>query len=70
MLKSCILFERQGNYAVAEVEWYRGQMDDIDKLIIESKDTKKGEIEQILSDMEQLKLDPSKDFMSEYGNSI
>ena len=45
-------------------------MDDIDKLIIESKDTKKGEIEQILSDMEQLKLDPSKDFMSEYGNSI
>ena len=24
MLKSCILFEKQGNYAVAEVEWYRG----------------------------------------------
>ena len=44
MLKSCVLFENNGNYATAEVEWYRGQMDDIDKLIVESKDKKKEEI--------------------------
>ena len=65
-----MLFDNGGNYAVAEVEWYRGQMDDIDKLIEESKETKKGEIEQIVTDMDQLKEDPTKDFMGEYSNSI
>jgi len=45
-------------------------MDDIDKLITESKETKKGEIENILEEIEQLKQDPTKDFKSEYDNSI
>ena len=70
MLKSCVLFENNGNYATAEVEWYRGQMDDIDKLIVESKDKKKEEIQNILDEMEQLKKDPTKEFMGEYSNSI
>ena len=70
MLKSCQLFENNGNYARDEVEWYRGQMDDIDKLINESKETKKAEIETISNQMEELKQDPTKEFLGEYNNSI
>ena len=44
MLKNCQLFENLGNYAVEEVAWYRGQMDDIDKLIEESKQKRKENI--------------------------
>lgn len=33
MLKNCYLFESNGNYSTEEVAWYRGQMDEIDKLI-------------------------------------
>ena len=42
MLKHCTLFELGGNYSVEEIEWYRDQMNDIDKLIEESK-TKRNE---------------------------
>lgn len=45
-------------------------MDDIDKLINDSKEQKKVEIENIKKDMEQLQKDPTKEFMGEYGNSI
>jgi hypothetical protein len=44
MLKNCQLFENFGNYAVEEVAWYRGQMDDIDRLIEESKQKRKENI--------------------------
>jgi hypothetical protein len=37
MLNGCVLFEKDGNYAVAEVAWYKGQMDEIDALIQECK---------------------------------
>ena len=30
MLKSCPLFENNGNYSQEEIDWYRGQMDEID----------------------------------------
>lgn len=32
MLKACVLFEVGGNYSNEEVEWYRGQMEEIDSL--------------------------------------
>lgn len=38
MLSGCNLFENGGNYAKAEVEWYRGQMDDINKLVLDCKE--------------------------------
>ena len=51
MLKNCRLFgSGDGDYAQAEVAWYKGQMDEIDQLIDESKEKKKGEIEGVLSD--------------------
>ena len=63
MLKNCRLFgTSDGDYAVAEVAWYKEQMDEIDNLLIESKEKKKSEIEQVLEDMNALKADPTAEF--------
>lgn len=37
MLDSCVLFEKRGNYSKPEVEWYRGQMKEIDDMIKKAK---------------------------------
>mmetsp|Transcript_15828 Transcript_15828/g.19918 ORF Transcript_15828/g.19918 Transcript_15828/m.19918 type:complete len:117 (+) Transcript_15828:2758-3108(+) len=63
MLKNCRLFSsNDGDYAVAEVAWYKEQMDEIDNLLLESKEKKKSEISQVLDDMSALKQDPTADF--------
>mgnify|MGYP000872821102 CR=1 FL=1 len=60
MLKNCRLFgSADGDYAVAEVAWYKGQMDEIDQLLMDSKNKKKTEISQVLEDMAALKKDPT-----------
>lgn len=33
MLNQCQLFEAGGNYSADEVEWYRGQMKEINEMI-------------------------------------
>lgn len=35
MLKGCLLFDSGGNYSEEEVDWYRQQMNEIDKLFDE-----------------------------------
>lgn len=45
-------------------------MNEIDQLLMESKDKKKTEIEGVLGDMEALKADPTAEFHTEYGSSI
>jgi hypothetical protein len=70
MLKSCALIENGGNYAEAEVAWYRGQMDEIDTVISESKTKRSEEITKVLEDMDALKKDPTADFVGEYNTSI
>ena len=70
MLKSCALIESGGNYAEAEVAWYRGQMDEIDTVIAESKAKRAEEIEKILEDINALKKDPTAEFLGEYNTSI
>lgn len=71
MLKNCRLFgSSDGDYAVAEVAWYKGQMNEIDQLLIESKNKKKEEIKKVLGDMATLKKDPAAEFHGEYGSSI
>lgn len=71
MLKNCRLFgSGDGDYAVAEVAWYKEQMDDIDKLLTDSKENKKEEIEKVLADIETLKTDPTAEFQGEYSSSI
>ena len=63
MLKNCRLFgSSDGDYAKAEVAWYKEQMDEIDQLLLESKEKKKSEIEGVLGDMETLKKDPTAEF--------
>jgi hypothetical protein len=63
MLKNCRLFgSADGDYAKAEVAWYKEQMDEIDKLIIEAKTKKKTEIAAVLSDIEVLKKNPTAEF--------
>ena len=40
MLKSCQLFENGGNYDKAEIEWYQGQMDEINDMIVKCKEAR------------------------------
>lgn len=71
MLKNCRLFgSGDGDFAQAEVAWYKEQMDEIDSLINDSKEKKKTEIEGVLSDIEALKSDPTAEFQVEYSTSI
>ena len=71
MLKNCRLFgSGDGDYAVAEVAWYKEQMNEIDQLLTDSKEKKKTEIEGVLSDIEALKTDPTAEFQGEYSSSI
>lgn len=71
MLKNCRLFgTSDGDYARAEVAWYKEQMDEIDQLLTDSKDKKKAEIEGVLGDIETLKSDPTAEFQGEYSSSI
>ena len=45
MLKNCRLFgSGDGDYATAEVAWYKEQMNEIDQLLIDAKEKKKEEI--------------------------
>ena len=71
MLKNCRLFGTgDGDFAPAEVAWYKEQMDEIDSLINDSKEKKKTEIEGVLSDIQALKTDPTAEFQVEYSSSI
>lgn len=70
MLKSCQLFENGGNYSTDEIEWYRGQMDEIDSLfktMVEKRTEQIGEINQQAA---TLKKDPTAEFNLAYGDSI
>lgn len=47
MLNSCILFEKGGNYAQDENDWYRGQMNDITDILMKSKEEKEEALKEI-----------------------
>ena len=47
MLKSCPLFETGGNYSPDEIEWYRGQMNEIDQLFTSMVDKRKTHTDEI-----------------------
>jgi hypothetical protein len=70
MLKACALFESGGNYSEDEVAWYRGQMNEIDKLFAESKVKRKEARVTVLADMAKLQKDPAAEFKGAYGTSI
>jgi len=70
MLKACVLFKKGGNYAEAEIDWYRGQMDDIDKMIEECKTERQERANTITEDMATLQKDPTAEFHGAYSGSI
>lgn len=70
MLNGCVLFEKDGNYAVAEVAWYKGQMDEIDALITECKSKRAETMDEYAERMETLLKDPTAEFNTAYGDSI
>lgn len=47
MLRSCPLFDNGGNYSSDEIEWYRGQMSEIDQLFLTMIDKRKSHIADI-----------------------
>ena len=70
MLSSCQLFDNGGNYDTAEIEWYQGQMDEINTMITTSKDTRLERVKELISEMERLLDEPEQEFNAEYKNSI
>ena len=70
MLKSCPLFDNGGNYSSDEIEWYRGQMTEIDQLFLTMIDKRKSHISDINGQAEKLKKDPTTEFNLAYGDSI
>lgn len=70
MVSSCILFEDGGNYDSAEVEWYRGQMEEINQMIENSKQMRIQRVREIDEQIARLLIDPERKFNAEYKHSI
>ena len=70
MLQSCQLFENGGNYDKAEIDWYQGQMDEINQMITTCKDTRQEKVTEFVTEMQRLGVEPEEDFVGEYKNSI
>lgn len=64
------LTENGGKYASAEIRWYRGQMDEIDALVEDSKVARSTIAAEKSAQMEELLKDPTKEFNSSYTSSI
>ena len=70
MLKSCILFANGGNYDEREVEWYRGQMKEIDESIEAIKAQRDEKMKEIAEEMARLMKEPNENFEKDYQGSI
>lgn len=66
MLKSCTLFSNGGNYSEEEIEWYHGQMTDIDNFLLEIKEKRIAVMGEYQEKMDELLKDPSIGFKSAY----
>jgi hypothetical protein len=70
MLASCQLFENGGNYDKPEVEWYQGQIDEINAMITTCKDQRTEKVTELVEEMNKLQQEPQVEFNGEYKNSI
>ena len=70
MLSSCQLFENGGNYDKAEIEWYQGQMDEINSMITTCKDQRLEKVTELVTEIDRLKVEPEQEFNGEYKASI
>ena len=58
MLASCQLFENGGNYDKPEVEWYQGQIDEINAMITTCKDQRTEKVTELVEEMTKLQQEP------------
>jgi len=58
MLQSCQLFENGGNYDKPEIEWYQGQIDEINEMVTTCKNQRREKVTEIEEQMKQLQVDP------------
>lgn len=70
MLNQCQLFEAGGNYSEDEVAWYRGQMDDINEMIINAKEERLEKVTELAAQIERLKVEPVEEFFGSYKQNI
>jgi hypothetical protein len=70
MLEQCLLFEKKGNYSKAEVDWYRGQMAEINELVVKTKVERDARLKEIHAKMEKLMKEPYEKFEKDYKGSI
>lgn len=70
MLTSCQLFEKGGNYSELEVDWYRGQMQEINDMIVKCKEERDQKQKEIHLQMEKLIKEPVEKFDKDYKTSI
>lgn len=70
MIKSCQLFDNGGNYDKPEIDWYQGQMDDINKMVETCKNQRKEKVAELKEHIEVLKKDPQAEFTDMYKKNI
>ena len=70
MLKNCQLFEYGGNYSEEEVEWYRGQMNEINDMINAEKEKRVEKVTELSAEIERLQVEPDKEFVDAYKQNI
>jgi len=70
MLAQCVLFEKGGNYSKEEIEWYRGQMKEINEMITKVKDERDAKMKELNTEMERLMREPYELFEKDYKGSI
>lgn len=58
MLSSCQLFENGGNYDKPEVEWYQGQIDEINSMITTCKEQRVEKVNELVEEMSKLQQEP------------
>lgn len=58
MISSCVLFEKGGNYDKPEIEWYQGQIDEINQMVETCKQQRAERVSELKSNIEALKVDP------------
>ena len=70
MLDQCVLFEKNGNYSQPEIEWYRGQMVEINDMILKTKNDRDAKMKDLNTEMERLMREPYEQFEKDYKGSI
>lgn len=70
MLASCQLFENGGNYDQAEIEWYQGQMNEINEMVDTCKEKRLGKVTELVAEIERLQVEPEAEFTDAYKQSI